>query len=278
MLPSLTLFCSLAFGGAPPVESVCHQVAPAPTKEKWTRTREQTRAVVLIHGFHYHVLSKNVPKAEFRPWQKVDAALVKEVAKHADVYVFAYGQNVPLDTIVSQSKLGASVAQLRNLGYGEVVLVGHSAGGLIARHFVEDFPNAGVTKVIQVCAPNGGSPLATVTAPKAQKVFLECLTEKCRQQCMKDRAAKLIPDKVQFLCVVARGDGTKGTDGVVPCVCQWTADLQKQGIPVVGIMGSHREAVRDAKTAETLAELIRANQPRWPPERIEKAKRELLGK
>lgn len=278
MLSTLTLFCSLTLGGSPAVESICLQVAPASGKEKWTRTPKQPRAVVLIHGFHYHLTNKNVPKAEFRPWQRADAAIVKEMAKHADVFVFAYGQNVPLDTIVKESKLGDSVAHLRNLGYTDVVLMGHSAGGLIARHFVEDFPDAGVTKVIQVCTPNGGSPLATVTSPKNQKVFLECLTEKHRQQCMKDRTAKMIPDKIQFICVVGKGDGTKGTDGVVPCICQWTADLQKQGIPVVSVLGSHREVVRDAKTTEILASLIRDKQPRWTAERIEKAKKEIFGK
>lgn len=277
MLPSLTMYCTLLLGGAPAVESVCHQVVPAAVKEQWTRSPNESHAVVLIHGFHYHLTNKNVPKAEFRPWQRADAHLVKELAKHADVFVFAYGQNVPLDTIVKESKLAGSVARLRKLGYTEIVLVGHSAGGLIARHFVEDHPDAGVTKVVQVCAPNGGSPLATVAAPKSQKAFLECLTEKSRQQCLKERAGKLIPEKVQFVCVVAKGDGTKGTDGVVPCVCQWTADLQKQRIPVVSVLGSHREVVRDAQTAVTLGQLIRDNQPRWPAERIERAKREIFG-
>ena len=43
-------------------------------------------------------------------------------------------------------------------------LVGYSAGALIARYFVEDSPDYGVTKVIQVCAPNGGSGWGKLTA------------------------------------------------------------------------------------------------------------------
>ena len=149
---------------------------------------------------------------------------------------------------------------------------------MIARQFVEDHPAAGVTKVIQVCAPNGGSPLAIVQGPKSQKVFLDCLTKEGRQQCLKLRAEKCIPEKIQFVCVIARGNGKSGTDGVVPCLCQWTDDLQRQGIPAVGLLGSHRAIVRDAKAAVTLANLVRDHHVRWPADRIEKAKKEIFGK
>ena len=144
------LLCTLSFVGPPTVESICPQMAPA--KDKWMRTAERTQAVLLIHGFHYHLFDKDVPKAGLRPWQKADSPLVKELGKSADVFAFAYGQNVSLETVIKESKLAASIAELRKLGYKEIVLVGHSAGGLIARQFVEDNPDAGVTKVIQVCA------------------------------------------------------------------------------------------------------------------------------
>src|ERR1035438_4804334 len=156
MLCTLTLFCTLALAGAPALESTCQQVAPAPVDGKWVRSPMQKRAVVLIHGYYFHFKDKNVPKAQPRPWQAADSSLVKELAKSSDVFVFAYGQNASVDTIVKQSKLSESVAQLRKLGYREIVLVGHSAGGLIARHFVEDHPDSGVTRVVQVCAPNAG--------------------------------------------------------------------------------------------------------------------------
>lgn len=278
MLATLTLSCVVLLGGAPAVDSFCLQAAPVPMDGKWKRTPQQTQAVVLIHGFHYHLLSKSVPKAELRPWQKNDSTIVKELAKNADVFVFAYGQNVPLDTIVTDSKLGESVAQLRNLGYTDVALIGHSAGGLIARHFVEDHPDAGVTKVVQVCAPNGGSSLAGMTGPKSQKVFLECLTVNNRKKCLEARASKVIPAQVQFVCVVARTDPKAKTDGVVLCAAQWTADLQKQGIPAIFLMGSHREVVRESKLVETLAILIRDKQGRWSSEQTDEARKSIFGK
>ena len=276
MFASFTLICGLALGSGPVVESAFNQIAPVAAEALWVRTPGRAQAVILVHGFHYHALSVNVPKAEFRSWQKRDAVLVKELAPTADVYAFAYGQNVPLDTIVKESKLGESIVRLRKMGYADITLVGHSAGGLIARHFVEDYPDAGVTKVVQICAPNGGSPLATLVVHRNQKPFVECLTEKHRENCQKERSAKVIPATVQFVCVIAKGDGVKGTDGVVPCRCQWTDDLQKQGIPAFALPGGHREIVRDAKSAEALARLLREPFPRWPAQRIDQAKAELF--
>ena len=278
MLHTIAVLCTLTFSGDVGVQSICQQAAPVPPNGEWRRSAAQTRAVLLIHGYHLHVRDKYVPKAELRPWQKFDSPLVKELAKNADVFVFAYGQNVPLDVIVQESKLRGSIAQLRKLGYTEIVLLGHSAGGLIARHFVEDHPDAGVTKVIQVCSPNGGSPLAHSAAPKSQKPFLECLSVEGRRKCLDGRKGKCIPEKVQFVCVIAKTKATPHTDGIVPCECQWTADLQKQCIPAVCVVGSHREVVRDAKLAAVLAGLVREKQDRWPAERIAKAKKEIFSK
>src|SRR4051812_32005146 len=116
MLYSLTVFLTLAIGG-PPVESICLQVAPVPPNNMWLRSPNQTRAVVLIHGFYLHLKDKNVSKAALRPWQHADAPLVKELGKTADVFVFAYGQNGSVDAVVEDSNLANDMAQLRKLGY-----------------------------------------------------------------------------------------------------------------------------------------------------------------
>jgi pimeloyl-ACP methyl ester carboxylesterase len=277
MLSTLTLLCAISLHGAPTVESICLQVAPMNIGEKWKRTPNQMRAVVLVHGFHLRINEKSVPKADLRYWQHAEMALPKELGKHADVFSFAYGQNVALETVLKESQLARNIAQLRKAGYSEIVLIGHSAGGLLARHFVEDHPDAGVTKVLQVCSPNVGSPFAIVPAPKNQRVFLECLTEEnCRKR-LEARADKMIPKHVEFVCIIGRIGGTADSDGIVRCASQWSSDLQKQGIPVVCISGSHAEMMRDARIAVTFANLLCEKHQRWPVERIEKTKKEVFG-
>jgi hypothetical protein len=284
MFSALALTLALSVGDPVAVDSICQQVAPPRADGKWMRTPNRTQAVLLIRGYQVHLRDASVAKAELRPWQKADSPLVKELAKNADVFVFAYGQNASLDVVVNESKLCGSIGQLRKLGYTDIALVGHSAGGLVARHFVEDHPDAGVTRVVQLAAPNGGSSYADLEVnlklvPKSQKALVECLTVEHRRKCVETfRAGKLVPDKVQFICVVAKDKKNADTDGVVKCDSQWTADLQKQGIPAVCVVSSHAHVVRDEKVAETVAELLRAKQERWPAERVDKAKKEILGK
>jgi pimeloyl-ACP methyl ester carboxylesterase len=260
------------------VESRFTQVAPATEGGKFVRTSGRARAVVLLHGYRFHLSDVGVARAEFRPWQRPGSLLVKELAADSDVFAFAYGQNAGVEDIARSSGLKEDVRKLRELGYREIVLVGHSAGGLIARVFVEDHPGAGITKVIQVCSPNGGCYAAGLKSPKSQRAFLDCLTFKGRQQCLKERADKAIPERVEFVCVVGCGSRSGHSDGVVPCSRQWTADLQDQGIPAVRLGVGHREAVRGEKGARLLAELVHQEQHRWPAKRVRQAREEILGR
>ncbi|HZZ81268.1 MAG TPA: hypothetical protein VFE62_22380 [Gemmataceae bacterium] len=282
MVSTLTLFAALLVSGQQPaIDTVCEQVAPVHAEGQWMRSANRTQAVLVIRGLQVHVREKHVARAELQTWQKANSPLVKELGKASDVFVFAYGQNAPIDAVVNQSKLCERVKQIRKLGYADVVLVGHSAGGLVARHFVEDHPNVGVTKVVQIATPNGGASLASLgvlTAPKSQKPFLECLTVDNRRKCLEERAGKVIPKNVHFVCLVAKLKVDPGSDGVVSCVHQWSPDLQAQGIPAVCVTGSHAEVVRSAKLAETVARLVGERHDRWPVERVEKAKKEILRK
>jgi pimeloyl-ACP methyl ester carboxylesterase len=271
LLASLTL-------QATPVQSRLVQIAPARVDQKPARSEGQTRAVVLIHGFVMHFRSATVPQPRFRDWQRPGCLLVKRLAREADVYAFAYGQNVPLDEIVKRSSLRADVAGLRRLGYKEIILVGHSAGGLVARHFVEDNPDAGVTRVIQVCTPNCGTPTAKSRVTRAQQPFLDSLTEEARQACLKARQGKRIPESVDFVCLLANGKNMCSSDGVVPCASQWSEDLRRQCIPVVVMGLSHREPMRSERGAEALARLVHDKQPRWQADRVQQVYRELISK
>jgi pimeloyl-ACP methyl ester carboxylesterase len=248
------------------------QVHPAlvdPTKP--VKSKNHDRAVLLIHGYWLQLSKDKVGKAKFKDWQAAGSHLVSALAQESDVFAFAYGQCVGIEEIAQHPSLAAAVAQLKKLGYKDIVLVGHSAGGLVARYFVEDFPKSGVTKVVQVCTPNGGCTYAEIKwTPRIQRPFLNSLTKAGREQCLRERAGKKIPAGVQFVCIVTL------EDALVPCSCQWTEDLQDQGVPVVRLPVGHRLSVRKASEVKKIAQVVRGDYPRWDAEAVAAARKLLF--
>jgi pimeloyl-ACP methyl ester carboxylesterase len=263
---------------APPeaakVETKFEKVAPA----KAGRTPGQVRAVVLIHGLSVAPLSKErATHAYMRNWQQPDSLLVKELVRSADVYALAYGQTTSVDKIPEATGLGRHTRALRKAGYKEIVVVGHSAGGLVARHFVEDDSEAGVTKVIEICTPNTGAGLASLRlARNVQMAFFTSLTTAARKALLAERHDLRIPAGIDFACVVSKFGGLSG-DGVVSCASQWSDDLQKQGIPAHMLRAAHWDAVRAAAGVELIGKLVRDPQPRWKDEQVSKLRKLLLG-
>jgi pimeloyl-ACP methyl ester carboxylesterase len=278
MTAVLAILCAVALPEAPPIETKFIQVAPVPKESSAVeRSAGQTRAVLLLHGFRAHPFqTSKVARAEFHDWQRPGSTLVKTLAKDSDVFAFAYGQVAAVDRIAGCPDLADAVRRLRRSGYAEIVLVGHSAGGVIARHFVEDRPDAGVTKVIQVCAPNGGCSLGkTILGVGAdQEEFVRSLSKEAREACCKDRADRKVPEGVEFLCVVCTG--TVIGDGVVSCRCQWPDDLQKQGIPAVPLDALHFQALRSQAGADKVAALVRNKQPRWDAATVAAERKKIL--
>jgi hypothetical protein len=229
------------------------------------RSPGTSTAVVLMQGLRPHPFSDlRVHVPIFYDWQHPKSVLVKLLAKQADVYAFAYGQDVPVEEIAAAPGLYDNIQRLRQLGYRDLVLIGHSAGGLIARQFVEDYPGGGVTKVIQVCTPNDGSDLggkAKVALRKSQGPFLASLTPEHRRQLLQTRPDKKIPAHVEFVCVV--GTAFVLGDGIVRCGSQWPPDLQEQGIPAVPLFTNHELVMRLPHPAQRIAELVPQEQPRW---------------
>ena len=272
-----TVSVLLAVGGSP-VETRFVQVAPTPTDGAVMRTAGQSRAVVLIQGLHLHLVNrKEAARAELRPWQQPGSVLVRTLVKDADVFAFTYGQTAPVTTVADLPALGASIQRLRAAGYAEIVLIGFSAGGLVARQFVEDNPRAGVKRVIQVCAPNVGSPLARihVGVGAAQKPFMQSLTSQSRTHFLADRSDRLIPADIDFICVV--GTGLLFSDGVVSARSQWPDDLQAQGVPAVALSTEHWQALRNERAALVIARLMRERQPRWDAEQVGAMRKRLFG-
>jgi pimeloyl-ACP methyl ester carboxylesterase len=276
LLPTLCLLLGL---GAEPIETRFVQVAP-PIQEgaAFTRSPGQTRAVILIRGLQVHPFSDSqVRRATFPSWEQPGSALVHRLAPDADVFAFTYGQAIPVENVADLPSFRASVQEVRQLGYTELVLVGFSAGGLIARQFVEDHPDAGVTKVVQVCAPNGGSNWAELTpgVRPSQQPFLESLTKRARTQYLRERSDKRIPTGTEFVCVVGTGFGSG--DGLVSTRSQWTPELQEQGIPAVPLRTEHLAAVRSAEGARLIAGLVLEHQPRWDSARVAALRKRLWG-
>ena len=244
------------------------QVYPVPkSKELVERTPGQQRAVVLIPGLRLHSFSSvKAHQAQFHDWQASTSHLVQALGKNADVFAFAYAQTVPVETIAQHPALANGIQRLRVLGYDEIILIGHSAGGLVVRHFVEDNPNIGVTLVVQVAAPNLGSSWAKadISVRKDQEPFLRSLTKEERTKISQQRQDKKIPSQVQFVCIVG-STGNLG-DGLVSIASQWPEDLQNQGVPAIRLGTTHFFVVRSANNAARIATLAIQNHPRWSEE------------
>jgi pimeloyl-ACP methyl ester carboxylesterase len=262
---------------APPLDTQFVQVAPlSRDRAEARRSPGQDRAVVLIHGFRLHPIHPaEVNRAGLHEWQKPESLFVRRLSREADVYAFAYAENEAADEIGDCPQLGSGVQKLREMGYRSIVLVGHSAGGVVARHFVEDNPDAGVTKVVQVCAPNSGSPWAALAILPQHTIFLDSLTKPVRRLMIVGRVERHIPDNVEFACVVATGLGAG--DGLVGTSSQWSEDLQKQGVPAFALRTVHWKAVRTTAGAELVAELVKTPMPRWDSARVAEARKALFG-
>lgn len=274
ILPALILFaCSYQF----PAQTFYVQVAPAPrAAAEAFRSPDQACAVVLIHGLKVHPFDHhNVAKAVLHEWQKPASLLVKRLAKDCDVYSFAYAQDVPIEDIAAGPGLAQCIGRVRSMGYRSIVLIGHSAGGLIAREFVEDTPDCGVAKVIQVCAPNGGSSWAEWRAVlHSQSAFLYSMTKEARKVILRGRSDRKIPPSIQFACVIGNGMGTG--DGLVLCKSQWTDDLQNQGIPAYSVATTHWLVPRIKIGVDLLVDLVHQDQPRWSPRTVAVVRKQLL--
>lgn len=282
MVPAC-LICWLVGAAPAGVETRLEQLAPLPARiidgdNRPRRRLDMRRAVVLLHGLRPQPVSASAAsRAEPSYWEKPQAPIVRALSPDADIYAFHYAQVAAVDDIARLPALADATRLLRGAGYQEVVLIGYSAGGIIARLFVEDTPNAGVTKVIQVCAPNTGSDWTVLKhgVREVQMPFVRSLTKEERQAAAKARGDKTIPAHIEFACIVAAMNPLN--DGIVRRDAQWPTDLQTQGIPAEMLYIPHVGAMYSNRLAARIAELVRTPQPRWSAERILAARPKVLG-
>ena len=205
MTPSLPLVVAVFAAPAATLPTEVWQVAPdAKGKPGWLNNpRTKDRAVLLVQGLKIHpIRPARCTRPELNEWQQPTSEIVRTLAKDFDVFAFGYAQTVPLDAVAQSPGMREVVADIKKAGYTEIVLVGHSAGGVVARLFVENHPDAGVTKVITVAAPHAGSEIANLKVgyPKAQAPFVQSLTIEARREA----GAVKIGDKSRWHASCAR--------------------------------------------------------------------------
>jgi pimeloyl-ACP methyl ester carboxylesterase len=270
----------MTLGAGPSIDLRFAEVAPArPDSASWVRTLGARRAVVLIHGLKVHTFREMAPyEAKFDSWQGSRSRLVSGLAPLGDIYAAAYSQNATVEQIAADPRWLVCFASLRAMGYSEIILVGHSAGGIIVRELVEDHPRCGCTKVVQVCAPNAGSSWANLypAVVEAEMLFTRSLTKAERQHALESRADRHIPPDVEFVCIV--GNIEVYGDGMVACSCQWPPDLQSQGVPVRLVAALHPLAVRTAPGVVEIIQAVREPAPRWTAAQVAQVRKRLLQK
>jgi pimeloyl-ACP methyl ester carboxylesterase len=281
MMFSLVIAATCAAPVPVEVATELWQVAPDAGGKPWAAPdapSEKSRAVVLIHGLFVHPIRQEKASRPWkRDWQEPKSELVKTLARDFDVFAFAYAQTVALDEVATSAGMRDAIARLRKAGYKEIVLVGHSAGGVIARQFVENYPDAGATKVLAVAAPFAGVELANVKVgyPKAQAPFIQSLSPSARADVAKASKNPLSKD-VPFACVVCKPLKIVETDFLVSTHSQWPDDLQQCGVRAVHSSANHFTVMKDAAAAKTIAELAREKLARWSPEETEKVRKALF--
>jgi pimeloyl-ACP methyl ester carboxylesterase len=279
MPPSLPLVVMLV-APATTLPTDVWQVAPETTgRPFWVQNAgRKERAVLLIPGLKIHPLRPTrVTRPELHDWQEPRSELVKALARDFDVFAFGYAQTAAVDVVAHTPGLRETVGQLRRAGYEEVVLIGHSAGGIVARQFAESYPDAGVTRVVQVATPNVGSDLAAFFKtgyPKSQASFVQSLAPAVRAEAVR-RSRSLFSPRVELVCVVCKVRGIDG-DGLVHLMSQWPDDLQQQGIPAAVAPVSHFDAMKAAASVRLIAELAGARLTRWSPEQVGTARKVLF--
>jgi pimeloyl-ACP methyl ester carboxylesterase len=258
-----------------------HDLAPEPAQVRASRELVQegpegTRnAVVLVHGLRAStVLERHAHELWPHDWQRPESSLVEALAEDADVYAVTYTQDAAVHDIAAAPVFIDALGSLSDGAYDDVVLVGHSAGGLLSRWFVEDHPGAGITGVVQLCAPNAGSEWARLYG--AGRISHEAFIQSLSGRNVRDgRAGKTVPESLDFLVVIC--DGAALGDGVVTDQAQWPESLRRQGIAAVQVPALHFTATRGRLMAARIAAWVGDDHPRLSSEEVEALADEVLG-
>ncbi len=250
-----------------------HSQTPEPVAIQAERVQVQSgppgtrNAVVLVHGLRAStVLDQHAHELWPHDWQRPESTLVQALAADADVYAVTYTQDAAVHDIARSAVFLEAMGGLPMGAYDDVVLVGHSAGGLLSRWFVEDHPDSGITGVIQLCTPNNGSEWARLyeLGRLSHEIFIASLSDR---NVSDGREGKRVPEGVDFLVAIC--DGAALGDGVVTDQAQWPETLRRQGIAAVQVPALHFTATRGRLMAARISAWVRDEHPRLTPEEVD---------
>lgn len=267
----------LALSPAYELPSAAWQLVPHVEGEMKTPKVTHEKAVLCIPGLYPHpIRPEKATMPEMHPWFEPNAPLLAALEKEFDVYAFGYAQTVSLDLVADSNGLHSTIRQLKEAGYKEIVLIGHSAGGLIAFQFAERNPQSGVSKVIPVSAPYAGSELADLSLPlpRTQVTYIRSLSPQPRKDVL--ATMKPFPKEIEICCVMCKVSRLPN-DIMVGLDSQWPEEIRKQGIPTTLVNVNHFEAIKAPQGVAIVADLAKSKLVRWDTADVAKAKAIVFG-
>lgn len=222
-------------------------------------TAARAEAVILLHGYgsgpETWQRTGIIEVFEREGWAyagRLEARRPVPPLRGPRVYTVDYDGLAPLET--QRRQLGAALAGLTD-ETGSIVLVGHSAGGVLARYYLVRAPDPRVSAVISIASPHLGSQGAGL-AQLAQSTPLGWFWDRIPGRSKPLRlAAELAPEQpgnflfwlnrqvhppIQYLAVIHRSDSA-------PSTADWLVDPRSQDLGrVAALRGRARSLTRSA--------------------------------
>lgn len=273
----VTALAVFSFSPAQELSTALWQIVPHAEGEVRALNVTRQKAVLCIPGLYPHPIQPSKALApEKHPWFEPRAPLLAALAPDFDVYALGYAQTLPLDAVASSSGMRSAVARLKRAGYREIVLIGHSAGGIVAHQFAERYPDSGVTKIIPVAAPYLGSDLAEIGfgLPKTQVAYIKSIAPQPRREAT--ALLTPLPKHIDICCVSCKITYLTN-DILVNLESQWPPEVRRHGIPTTLVGVNHFDALKAPQAVEQVTLLAKSRLTRWNEEDVARAEKVLFG-
>lgn len=218
--------------------------------------------VLFVHGINgtpanFAWLIDRLDRQRFQPW------------------VYYYPSGGALDRIADHLAQTMHKLQLQ-LGFGRLVVVAHSMGGLVSRGFVQRYEEdaggrAAIPLYVTIATPWGGhkgAELGVKTAPAVVKVWIDMAPGSEYQQALfyRNPGTQQVPRRLpkdtphHLLFTFKQGSATLGeaNDGVVAVASQLSREAQRDAARLYGFNETHMGVLQSEEVSALLNELLRA--------------------